>query len=134
MRIDFTLTLPGMFEIINIERLASDLGVDILAKVIFSFSPDIVMSPLALPRDLLDRWIDQLMPQCVTQVMRDMLLQLKQRPTFAEQWPDSWQQGLSYGKRRMLRLEKLRNTVYGLDDILKQDNKVYEWWKNITTD
>jgi hypothetical protein len=134
MRIDFTLTLPGMFEIINIERLASDLGVDILSKVIFSFSPDIVMSPLALPRDLLDRWIDQLMPQCNTQVMRDMLLQLKQRPTFAEQWPDSWQQGLSYGKRRMLRLEKLRNTVYGLDDILKQDNKVYEWWKNITTD
>ena len=134
MRIDFTLTLPGMFEIINIERLASDLGVDILAKVIFSFSPDIVMSPLALPRDLLDRWIDQLMPQCNTQVMRDMLLQLKQRPTFAEQWPDGWQQGLSYGKRRMLRLEKLRNTAYGLDDILQQDNKVHEWWKNITTD
>ena len=134
MRIDFTLTLPGMFEITNIERLASDLGVDILAKVIFSFSPDIVMSPLALPRDLLDSWIDQLMPQCNTQVMRDMLLQLKQRPTFAEQWPDGWQQGLSYGKRRMLRLEKLRNTAYGLDDILQQDNKVYEWWKNITTD
>ena len=134
MRIDFTLTLPGMFEIINIERLASDLGVDILAKVIFSFSPDIVMSPLALPRDLLDRWIDQLMPQCNTQVLRDMLLQLKQRPTFAEQWPDGWQQGLSYGKRRMLRLEKLRNTAYGLDDILQQDNKVHEWWKNITTD
>ena len=134
MRIDFTLTLPGMFEITNIERLASDLGVDILAKVIFSFSPDIVMSPLALPRDLLDRWIDQLMPQCNTQVMRDMLLQLKQRPTFAEQWPDGWQQGLSYGKRRMLRLEKLRNTAYGLDDILQQDNKVHEWWKNITTD
>ena len=134
MRIDFTLTLPGMFEITNIERLASDLGVDILAKVIFSFSPDIVMSPLALPRDRLDCWIDQLIPQCNTQVMRDMLLQLKQRPTFAEQWPDGWQQGLSYGKRRMLRLEKLRNTAYGLDDILQQDNKVYEWWKNITTD
>ena len=134
MRIDFTLTLPGMFEITNIERLASDLGVDILAKVIFSFSPDIVMSPLALPRDRLDCWIDQLIPQCNTQVMRDMLLQLKQRPTFAEQWPDGWQQGLSYGKRRMLRLEKLRNTAYGLDNILQQDNKVYEWWKNITTD
>ena len=134
MRIDFTLTLPGMFEITNIERLASDLGVDILAKVIFSFSPDIVMSPLALPRGLLDCWIDQLITQCNTQVMRDMLLQLKQRPTFAEQWPDNWQQGLSYGKRRMLRLEKLRNTVYGLDDILQQDNKVYEWWKSITTD
>ena len=39
MRIDFTLTLPGLFEVANIQQLALDLGVDILAKVIFSFSP-----------------------------------------------------------------------------------------------
>jgi hypothetical protein len=45
MRIDFTLTLPGMFEVIQIQKLAEELGVDILAKVVFSFSPDIIMSP-----------------------------------------------------------------------------------------
>jgi sulfatase maturation enzyme AslB (radical SAM superfamily) len=31
MRIDFTLTLPGMFEVENIQRLATELGVDVLA-------------------------------------------------------------------------------------------------------
>jgi len=35
MRIDFTLTLPGMFEVENITRLSQDLNVDILAKVVF---------------------------------------------------------------------------------------------------
>jgi hypothetical protein len=58
MRIDFTLTLPGLLEIKNITRLAQELEVDILAKVVFSFGPDIVLSPLALPRDLLNRRID----------------------------------------------------------------------------
>jgi hypothetical protein len=51
MRIDFTLTLPGMFEVDAIQQLAKQFGVELLAKVIFSFSPDIIMSPLALPRD-----------------------------------------------------------------------------------
>ena len=55
MRIDFTLTLPGLFEVENIQRLAQEYGVGVLAKVVFSFSPDIVLSPLALPRELLDR-------------------------------------------------------------------------------
>ena len=32
MRIDFTLTLPGMFEVVEIERLARELGVEVLAK------------------------------------------------------------------------------------------------------
>ena len=60
MRLDFTLTLPGMFEVDNMTALAEELGVQMLAKVIFSFSPDIIMSPLALPRHLLDPWIDEL--------------------------------------------------------------------------
>ena len=48
MRIDFTLTLPGLFEIVNICKLARELDVDILAKVVFAFTPDIAMSPLFL--------------------------------------------------------------------------------------
>jgi sulfatase maturation enzyme AslB (radical SAM superfamily) len=33
MRFDFTLTLPGMFEVTNMTNLANELGVDIFAKV-----------------------------------------------------------------------------------------------------
>jgi hypothetical protein len=132
MRIDFTLTLPGLLEIENITRLATELEVDILAKVVFAFSPDIILSPLALPRQLLDRRIDQLVP-LTTGALTEVLSQLKQRPTFEEQWPEQYQAGLVQGKRRMLKLEQIRQDTYTLADILKQDSEIYEWYQAIVT-
>jgi len=137
MRIDFTLTLPGMFEVINISRLAQEMGVDILAKVVFSFSPDIIMSPLALPRELLDPWVDELLvgldsegyPQ--NSPLKDILIQLKTRPTFQEQWPDTWKESLAQGKRRVLQLEHIRGDDYTMADILSTRADVYEWYKSI---
>jgi hypothetical protein len=137
MRIDFTLTLPGMFEVINIGRLAQELGVDLLAKVVFSFSPDIIMSPLALPRELLDPWIDELLvgldsagyPQ--NSPLKDILIQLKTRPTFQEQWPDTWKLSLDKGKQRVLQLEQIRGDEYTLADILSTRPDVYEWYQSI---
>ena len=130
MRLDFTLTLPGMFEVTNMQQLASELGAEMLAKVIFSFSPDIVMSPLALPRHLLDPWIDELAGRSAG-AMRDVLLQLKTRPTFEEQWPDSYQEGLSKGKARVLRLEQIRTQTVTMTDILGTRPEVLEWWMKI---
>jgi hypothetical protein len=131
MRIDFTLTLPGMFEVVNIQRLAKEEKVDILAKVIFSFSPDIVMSPLALPRDLLDPWVDEIISVVENNPLKDILVQLKTRPTFEEQWPDEYKQGLIKGKNRIERLEEIRNDVYTMRDILSARPKVLEWWDSI---
>jgi len=130
MRFDFTLTLPGMFEVERTQQTADQLGVDILAKVVFSFTPDIIMSPLALPRELLDPWVDQLTIRA-RGALRDVLLQLKNRPTFQEQWPDQWQAGLSKGKARILELERIRNDQYTIGDILKEHKEVYDWWKDI---
>lgn len=130
MRIDFTLTLPGLFEIQNIGRLAQEEGVDVLAKVIFSFSPDIIMSPLALPRELLHPWVDELILQ-TSGAMRDILVQLKSRPTFDEQWPDTYKVSLAEGKARVLQLESIRKDNYTLADILKERPAVYEWYNNI---
>jgi hypothetical protein len=132
MRIDFTLTLPGLLDIKNITRLALELQVDILAKVVFSFSPDIILSPLALPRQLLDKKIDELAP-LTTGALHDVLIQLKQRPTFQEQWPDTWQAGLARGKGRVLKLEQIRGDSYTMSDILKQDPEIYEWYQAIPT-
>lgn len=130
MRIDFTLTLPGLFEVENIQNLADELGVDILAKVIFSFSPDIILSPLALPRELLDRTIDCLIPK-TRGALQDVLAQLKNRPTFAEQWPDTYRAGLTRGKQRILQLEKIRNDSYTLKDILAKDKDIKDWYDAI---
>jgi hypothetical protein len=133
MRIDFTLTLPGLFEVVNIQRLADELNVDILAKVIFSFTPDIVMSPLALPRPLLERTIDELAHQIPNGALRDVLNQLKQRPTFEEQWPDTYQTGLAKGKARMLKLEQIRGDSYTMADILQSNKDIYDWYQAIAT-
>jgi hypothetical protein len=132
MRIDFTLTLPGLFEVEHIQALADELGVDILAKVIFSFSPDIVLSPLALPRELLDKTVDRLVTTLPSGALKQVLLQLKDRPTFAEQWPDTYVSALAKGRNRVLQLEQIRGDKFTLADILKQDPEIYEWYNSIT--
>jgi hypothetical protein len=133
MRIDFTLTLPGMFEVIRIAELARQEGVDILAKVIFSFSPDIVMSPLALPRELLEPWIDEILHSIDKGALSDILVQLKTRPTFAEQWPNEYQAALAKGRRRVLQLEQIRNDSFTMADILSVRPAILEWWNSIET-
>ena len=133
MRIDFTLTLPGLLEAERIQQLAQEFDVDVLAKVIFGFTPDIILSPLALPRWLLDKKVDQLLLQLNNGTLKDVLLQLKNRPTFAEQWPDTYQAGLIKGKERILRLESIRNDTYTLKDILSEDEEILEWYESIVT-
>ena len=130
-RIDFTLTLPGMFEVANIQRLANEMGVEVLAKVIFSFSPDIVMSPLALPRELLDPWIDETITAGVTGPLKDILVQLKTRPTFQEQWPTEYAKAIARGKARVLKLEQIRTQPVTMTDILAQRPEVLRWWMSI---
>jgi hypothetical protein len=133
IRIDFTLTLPGLFEIGNIEQLAQEFGVEVLAKVIFSFSPDIVMSPLALPREILHPWIDEITNQMQHSqgALRDILVQLKTRPTFQEQWPNEYQQSLVRGKARVLKLEQIRTQSVTMTDILGARPDVLKWWMQI---
>lgn len=132
MRIDFTLTLPGLFEVINIQQLADRLGVDVLAKVVFGFTPDIIMSPLALPRHILDRKITELTAQLPAGALQDVLEQLRARPTFAEQWSHGEAAAaLRKGKRRTVELEHIRKDSYTLGHILQQDTEIKEWYDAI---
>jgi len=132
MRLDFTLTLPGMFEVENIQQLAGDLGVEILAKVIFSFTPDVVMSPLALPRSILDPWVDEIINTGVAGTLKDILVQLKTRPTFQEEYGiDAYLKGVARGKARVLQLESIRTQSTTMDEILSKRADVYEWWTAI---
>ena len=131
MRLDFTLTLPGMFETGAIQQLAAGYDVELLSKVIFSFDPSIVMSPLALPRHLLDPWLDELIAQSTAASMRSVLTQLKTRPTFEEQWPDTYRAELARGKARVLQLESIRTAPTDMRTILSQRPAVLEWWDQI---
>jgi hypothetical protein len=131
MRLDFTLTLPGMFEVDNIQRWAQQYDVELLSKVIFSFDPSIVMSPLALPKHLLDPWLDELIGRCTAASMRDVLTQLKTRPTFEQQWPETYRAELARGKARVLKLESIRTASTSMASILSSRPDVKKWWDQI---
>tara|TARA_R110000772_G_scaffold19640_1_gene54795 strand:- start:895 stop:1302 length:408 start_codon:yes stop_codon:yes gene_type:complete len=132
MRLDYTLTLPGMFDVENMQALANQLDVDILAKTIFTFTPDIIMSPLALPRKILDRLVDQLIKNnSLGRALVDVLTQLKNRPTMEEQWPEEYAQGMRKGKKRVHTLERIRNDSFTMKHILSKDKEILDWWKKI---
>lgn len=127
LRIDFTLTTPGLFEVQAIQELAKKYEVDILAKVVFSFSPDIIMSPLALPRDMLQRHIQSLGTNI--QVIQDVLDQCLDRPNFQEMFTADYEPGLIKGKSRIKHLEHIREDTFTFSDCLQGEIK--EWYDAI---
>ena len=129
MRIDFTLTTPGLFELENICKLSDELGVDILAKVVFAFDPTIAMSPLFLPRDILDAIIDKLLTKIEHTVILDMLNNLRNRPTFEQEYPDTYLKARSNGKNRINKMDKLRGGMC-FEDTLR-DSDLLNWWRSI---
>jgi hypothetical protein len=80
---------------------------------------------------LLHNRIDLITADLPAGALRDVLLQLKNRPTFEEQWPDTWQEGLVQGKRRVLQLEKIRKDTYTLENILEKDPEIHAWYRAI---
>ena len=62
--------------------------------------------------------------------MEDVLIQLKNRPTIEEQFPE-YKSGLQKGKRRVLQLENIRNDKFTMHDILSADKEILTWWENI---
>lgn len=136
LRLDLTLTLPGMMQLDRYVEFADQYNVDILTKVIFAFTNDIIMSPLALPRpllaDLVEYWVADLeLRGGKHRALIDTLNNLLARPTFQEQYPDDYILGLWKGKARILELEKRRQDTYTMRDILAAMPKIREWWDGI---
>ena len=135
VRIDHTLTLPGMFDLGGILSLSDQLRVHVLSKVVFAFSPDIMLSPLALPKHILHPWIDELLDTLPfterSQALRDVLQHLKTRKTFEEEYPDTHRAAAVRGKAHLLKLEKIRSDKLTMEDILAARPAVLEWWKKI---
>jgi hypothetical protein len=64
--------------------------------------------------------------------LQDILVQLKTRPTFQEQYStDAYLKGVARGKARMLQLESIRSQSITMDQILSKKTDVYEWWTAI---
>ena len=134
MRFDLTITGPGMFSLRDLFDLSLELDVSMETKIMFAFHPDIVMSPFAWPRHILDRKLDQLLaymePRATQRQMTlvNTLSEMKNRPTFAEQFPDTHEQQFKNGKGYQDRLDQIRQEQFRLKDIYRADPELYDWW------
>ena len=126
MRLDFTITMPGLLELKNMFDLSRELDTEILTKVMFTFSNDEILSPLALPKELLHTLIDEAlayMEPLATRKQRaliDVIKNLKNRKTFT---------ATKKGKERQEQIDKIRKQ--DIKKILSRDERVLDWWTSI---
>ena len=136
LKLDYTLTTPGLLEIRNMVDLSKQYNLELLTKVTFAFDPSILIAPMALPRPLLNEIIDENLAWLAAnatdlqQSLVDVLQNLKNRPTFSEQWPDEYAAAAKKGKAWYQQLDKIRhgNTM---EYILGKDPRLLEWWNSI---
>ena len=75
--------------------------------------------------------VDQLIKNnTLGSALQDVLAQLKNRPTMEEQFAD-YTAGMQKGKRRVLKLESIRNNKLTMQDILSEDKEILQWWNSI---
>ncbi len=126
MRLDYTITMPGLLELKNMFDLSRELDTEILTKVMFTFSNDEVLSPLALPKELLHTIIDEALAYMEPLATRkqkaliDVIKNLKNRETFT---------ATKRGKERQESIDKIRGQ--DITKILSRDERVLDWWTSI---
>ena len=135
MLFDLTITGPGMFSLKDLFDLSLELDVRIETKIMFAFHPDIVFSPFAWPRAILDGYVDELLSYMEPKATRKQetlvktLKEIKNRPTFAEQWPDEHDQAFKRGRHYQRQLDAIRKEDFNLETIYQKYNpELYKWW------
>ena len=139
MLLDLTITGPGMFSLKELFDLSKELNVRIETKIMFAFHPDMVFSPFAWPRDILDKVIDDnlayMLPTYdrLQETLVKTLQEMKRRPTFAEQFPDGHHEPSVGGRRFQAKLSDIRQDketgVYTIEEIYQEHcPELYDWW------
>jgi len=134
LRMDLTITMPGMVGLQEMLDTAEELDVDLLAKRVFGFSADNIWSPMCLPRNLLNDIVDEFVEKNKKRLTKhtyffSALQDLKKKPTYDQTYKEQYNEGLVKGKRRVLKLDKIRNT--DIENILKKDLRILKWWQSI---
>lgn len=130
---DVTLTMPGLFSLKEMFDLAIELDIKTYLKITFSFDSTVLMSPMSLPRNVLNEIIDDLLayiePRITpkTQVYAETLHEMKKRPVFEEQY-DNYKDGFAEGRKRLLDIEAIRTQPITMEEILSANGNALAWW------
>ena len=136
MVIDVTITLPGLLDMKNLIDLAVELGVKSYVKITFDFDPSAIMSPMCLPRDILNPILDDLIEyeqkhgNEYTRVYSETFLDMKTRPNFSDKY-SNYEEGLRNGKERYKKIDEHRGDSGKLEEILGLNTRVLDWYKKI---
>ncbi|PIK14050.1 twitch domain-containing radical SAM protein [Halobacteriovorax sp. JY17] len=137
LALDITITLPGLFSLKKMIDLSNNLNIPIYPKLVYAFDPSIILSPLALPRSILNSILNDLIKYNLLNLteysknLLELLLDLRKRQTHKEKYPDTYEAGLKIGKIKHLRTESIRNDNFTLSDILKRNQEARTWWESI---
>ena len=136
LQLDLTVTLPGLFDLENMYKLSKELKVPLICKKVFSFSNDLLLSPLCLPRDILEEIVSEVQnkitdkPNVYNKAFFEGLKDLKSHKTNQEKYPTKlYWEGLREGKKHLEYLDRIRGT--DIKKILGKNKKVLEWWTSI---
>ena len=138
MIMDLTITGPGLFDIKNFLDYALELDVKIETKRMFAFHADIVLSPMAWPRHILDEIVNDLLDYCrprVTDKQKTLIRELEgllESPTFQEQWPDTANDQFFNGRKYQQIIQAIRKDGQDgrltINDIYCQHPELWSWW------
>lgn len=143
MKMDLTLTLPGLFSLKEYVEFAVSRDVEILSKLVFGFSPDKVISPMALPREVLDPFLKRLTAEIKLiagpkqKSVVDLLEQMLTRQTFAEEFgAEKTAEELKKGKAFLQQVAGWRGDgqpgkAMRLEDILATHPPILNWWNSL---
>ena len=137
LQLDLTMTLPGLFDLENMYELQKDLKIPLLCKKVFTFSADNYMSPLFLPRRLLNKIVTRVKEKYKNEKKNIFNLaflegidELMNHPTNDEKYDkETCEQGWRDGKGQCEMIDKRRGT--DIKKILAIDPEVLEWWTSI---
>lgn len=137
LQLDLTVTLPGLFDLENMYELQKDLKIPLLCKKVFTFAPDTYMSPLFMPRRLLNKIVMKVKEKYKYEkksvfnlAFLEGLDDLMNHPTNDERYDkETCEKGWRDGKGRCETIDKRRGT--DIKKILANDPEVLEWWTSI---
>lgn len=127
---DLTVTSPGLFSIKDLYDLSKELNVNTLIKTTFAFDSTIVMSPLMIPRPILEPILDDILNYVKSGIYYDAILDLKNKKTFEEQFED-YSTGIKAGKQRIQVIDTFRGNEEVIEKIFSQNKALIDWWNKI---
>jgi hypothetical protein len=135
---DLTVTAPGLFSMKDMIDITAELDVHTLIKTTFSFDSSIVMSPMVIPRHILNPILDDIIEYAREKAKTHPKIEnyvicfedIKKKKTFQEEYPD-WEKGLIDGKKRLMKIDLHRNNVGKIEEIYSKYPPLLEWWNNI---